>query len=185
VSIMTKDKFLKELNHELAVLTKDERVDILNDYKEHFELGLEAGKTEEEVAQSLGAPAQIARELLAGYHVNQKSEKNTGENILRTVLMVLMLGFFNLVFVIWIPIAGAALIFSGWLMAVVLMASPLLVIGNAIVHSGVFAWFDLFVSLAMCAGGYFVGLVMWYVTKWSLKITIWYVKFNVKLIKGA
>lgn len=58
---MTKDKFLQQLRHSLKKLSKEEVADILQDYEEHFAFGLEAGKSEEEIAASLGSPAQIAK----------------------------------------------------------------------------------------------------------------------------
>ena len=36
-----------------------DQADILNDYEEHFRIGLENGKTEAEIAGSLGSPEEL------------------------------------------------------------------------------------------------------------------------------
>ncbi|MED3923350.1 DUF1700 domain-containing protein, partial [Priestia aryabhattai] len=46
---MSKSKFLQQLNESLKPLSSKERADILQDYEEHFSIGLEEGKTEEEI----------------------------------------------------------------------------------------------------------------------------------------
>lgn len=53
---MSKSKFLQQLNESLKPLSVKERADILQDYEEHFSIGLEEGKTEEEIVTSLGSP---------------------------------------------------------------------------------------------------------------------------------
>lgn len=66
---MNKDQFLATLNEALSPLSRSEREDILSDYIEHFRAGQENGKTQEEVAEGLGDPSELARayiEELAG-----------------------------------------------------------------------------------------------------------------------
>ncbi len=55
------DEFLKTLTRSLKHMSAQEKQDILDDYREHFDAGLEAGKTEQEVAAALGDPVQLAK----------------------------------------------------------------------------------------------------------------------------
>ncbi len=55
------DEFLKTMMRSLKHMSAQEKQDIIDDYKEHFEAGLEAGKTEQEVAAALGNPKQLAK----------------------------------------------------------------------------------------------------------------------------
>jgi uncharacterized membrane protein len=55
------DEFLKTLMRALKHMSATEKQDIIDDYREHFEVGLEAGKTEQEVAAALGNPKQLAK----------------------------------------------------------------------------------------------------------------------------
>ncbi|EOQ09087.1 HAAS signaling domain-containing protein [Bacillus cereus] len=182
---MTKHKFLQQLNASLKRLSDKERADILKDYEEHFTFGLEAGKTEEEITTSLGSPSQIAKELLADYHLERVTAKATTGNVFRAIWAVIGLGFFNLVIVLGPAIALAAVIFSGWIVGISLLSSPLLVIIDTIVHQNTFLLFDLFISLACCGLGYFVVIAMLYVTKLATNGLIRYLKFNMALVKGG
>jgi uncharacterized membrane protein len=62
------DEFLKTLMRSLKHMSAQEKQDIADDYREHFEAGLEAGKTEREVAEALGDPTQLAK-----MHVMQRT----------------------------------------------------------------------------------------------------------------
>lgn len=57
---LTKQEYLKELKKNLRGFSQEEIDDILYDYEEHFSIGLSSGKTEEEIAEELGDPKDIA-----------------------------------------------------------------------------------------------------------------------------
>ncbi|MDF2985985.1 MAG: rane protein-like protein [Eubacterium sp.] len=57
---MTRNNFLNILAQSITHLSQEEQNDILFDYTEHFRIGMEQGKTEEEIASSLGDPELIA-----------------------------------------------------------------------------------------------------------------------------
>lgn len=61
---MTKDEFLTRMERSLTVLAPHERIDILSDYVEHFREGEENGKTDEEIAEALGNPEELAKTFL-------------------------------------------------------------------------------------------------------------------------
>ena len=62
---MRRADFLRVLRDGLAGLPADEIDDILADYTAHFEDARASGRTEEEVAEALGDPRRLARELRA------------------------------------------------------------------------------------------------------------------------
>lgn len=61
---MKKVDFLNELYHYLKVLPRDERDEIINDFREHFREGALAGKTEEQICAELGSPYECARQYI-------------------------------------------------------------------------------------------------------------------------
>ncbi|MFD1206911.1 MULTISPECIES: DUF4097 family beta strand repeat-containing protein [Sporosarcina] len=69
---MNENQFIYELEQALKRLPADERDDIILDIKEYFSNGREDGKSEEEIAASLGSPNKIASELLEAYPFNQE-----------------------------------------------------------------------------------------------------------------
>ncbi|QFG00614.1 DUF1700 domain-containing protein [Psychrobacillus glaciei] len=68
---MTEQQFINELELALTGLPADERNDILSDIKEYFTNGREDGKSDNDIAASLGSPKEIAKELLEN-HVPEK-----------------------------------------------------------------------------------------------------------------
>lgn len=61
---MTKVEFLQQLYNHLAPLTSTERDDIISDFEEHFSIGMEIGKTEEQICNELGNPYNCALQYL-------------------------------------------------------------------------------------------------------------------------
>lgn len=182
---MTKDQFLAELQSALTKLPVSERQDILQDYTEYFRFGQEEGKTEEQIAESLGSPMQIAKDLTATYRIEKVEATATTGNIFRAVWAVIGLGFFNLIIVLAPFIAFAALILAGWAAAISFIAAPLLVIANVAIYPEVFEWFDFFVSIALSGIGIFIAIGMLPATRWATQIFVRYLKFNVRIVKGG
>lgn len=60
---MTEQQFIRELELALTRIPTDEKNDILSDIREYFSSGREDGKSESEIAASLGSPKEIAEEL--------------------------------------------------------------------------------------------------------------------------
>ncbi|MFT8322287.1 MAG: DUF1700 domain-containing protein [Bacillus sp. (in: firmicutes)] len=182
---MNKDQFLKQLSADLNRLSHEERQDIIQDYEEHFLIGLEEGKTENEIAEALGSPQQIAKELLASYHLEKVESRATTGNMFRAIWAVIGLGFFNLVIVLGPFIALVSLIFSGWLMSISFIMSPILVLIGVVFQPDTFELFSLFFSLLLCGIGFFIGIGMLFLTKIAAKGFVRYLKFNVSLVKGG
>ncbi|GLC30828.1 DUF1700 domain-containing protein [Clostridium omnivorum] len=61
---MNKDEFLREIEKSLDKISEKERTEILYDYEEHFMIGKENGKSEEEICLELGSPKEIANNYL-------------------------------------------------------------------------------------------------------------------------
>jgi len=182
---MTKDQFLNELKRLLHGIPEQERTDILNDYKEHFQMGVENGKTEEEIAASLGAPKTLAKELAADFHISKAKENQSVSNILRATIATLSLGMFNLIFVLG-PFLGLVGVMIGlYAVTLTLIVSPLFIFIeynipfslNSMVH-------ELFLVMTFGGLGVLMGIGMIYVTKGVYYILLKYLQFNLKIIRG-
>ncbi|MCD7034258.1 DUF1700 domain-containing protein [Metabacillus sp. GX 13764] len=182
---MSKEQFLQELKAALKNLPQQEREDILRDYEEHFQFGLEEGRSEAEIAKELGAPQSIAKEITVQHHVEKAESKGTAGNLFRAVWAAIGLGFFNLVIVLGPFIALAGLLFSGWAVSAAFILSPLLAIFDAVVFADQFELFTLFFSLVLAGAGIYIGIGMYYATKAIYKGFLRYLKFNVSLVKGG
>ncbi len=182
---MNKEQFLKSLDEGIKRLPEEEREDIIRDFHEHFQIGLEEGKTEEEIAQSLGSPKQIAKELVATYHVEKVSEKTTISNILRATWAVIGLGFFNLTIVLGPFLGLVGLVVAGWLTGFSFVVSPVFVLLNAVIEPATFHLLQMFLSIALCGFGLLLVIGMYYVTRAFIKLFIRYLHYNVNLVKGG
>ena len=182
---MNKEQFLTKLNDALKRIPSSEREDILQDFREHFEIGLSDGKTEEEIAKGLGVPQQIAREMVATYRLEQVEESTSTRNVLSAVWAVIGLGFFNLIIVLGPFIALVGFVLSGWLGGVSFIVSPILYMVNVVIYPEIFAWYDLFFALFLSGVGIFIVIGMFYVSRWLFKGFVKYLNFNVRMVKGG
>ncbi len=69
---MTKNEFLMQLENELKHLSSTVRNDVLNEYENHINEGMEDGGSEGAVVEALGDPADIAEEILSVEDVEEK-----------------------------------------------------------------------------------------------------------------
>ncbi|SUB74782.1 DUF1700 domain-containing protein [Peptoniphilus indolicus] len=124
---MNKKDYLNLLRYHLGELPKIVVDDIIYDYEEHFNLGIEQGKTEEKIAEELGYPDDIAKEYLgrdpqkATKKENIENEENIekNDNRSRNILLIVLglifapviigaiTGIFGLAFGIFMGLMGA------------------------------------------------------------------------------
>jgi len=69
---MTEKQFIIELEKALNALPVEESNDIILDLREYFANGREDGKTDKDIADSLGSPDEIAADLLSSYLLVEK-----------------------------------------------------------------------------------------------------------------
>ncbi|MBP3950718.1 HAAS signaling domain-containing protein [Bacillus suaedae] len=182
---MTKNQFLTQLESSLTQLSVEERQDIILDFEEHFAIGKEQGKPEEEISASLGSPQTIARDMIATYHLDKMQTSATIGNILRAVWAIIGLSFFNLIIVIGPFIALVAIVLAGWISGIALTSSPILLLVNVLIYPNTFELFELFITIGFCGIGLFLIIAMIKITQLLSKGFVRYLKFNVKLVKGG
>ena len=181
---MNKNEFLTSLDQALQRLSKEERRDILHDFEEHFTFGKEEGKTEAEIAASLGSIDKIASELLAAHEVEEEVPETTNSTA-KVVWTVIGLVLFNVVIVAG-PLFGLlSILLGGWILSVAFIASPLFVLINFIMLPASFTLFDLFFSIGLCGLGLLVGVLMYVASRGIVSLITRYVQFNIKLGRGG
>lgn len=183
---MRRHEFMRELSGELEVIAESERREILYDYEEHFSNGLAEGKTEEEIARSLGNPQDIAKEIMANYRVTKAQEDGSMRNMTKAVLATLSLGFINLVFVLGPLLGLIGTLFGFYCAALALIGAPFffLLEGTRPVTTPeiLIALFSSMMSVGM---GLLIGIAMIYVTRWTGQLFLQYLKLNIRIIKGV
>lgn len=94
---MRKTDFLKQMHLFLRGMPEDEINDILYDYQEHFAAGIQDGRSEEDIAESLGDPKSIAKQLRAEYMLKVAKAAPSLRNMSNAVLATIGLSFFRMI----------------------------------------------------------------------------------------
>lgn len=191
---MNKDDYILKLKTQLRRLPAAEQREILADYEEHFRLGTEDGKSETEIAESLGNPVQVGRAYLIESALTRvENREKPVRNILRAVFAAMSLSFLNLIIGIPVIASLAAAIISLWagalscvlggLGAIFLPAVqiflPNIVSAGPSVSLGFFYVFGGIGALGI--GGLF-GLGMYYVSKGFMTLIKRYIRMTVNII---
>lgn len=191
---MKKLEFMNKLTTSLNAngLGQNEIDEILFDFEEHFRIGLEKGKTEEEICNSLGEPASLSKQYSAAALINKAGENTTLKNTFRAVFASLGLGFVNMVFVlgpfmglvgILIGLFGASIGIAVGGMSLFVLAILSFYVTSIVIGINVFA--AIFIAIGIACSGilFFIGNCL--IAKAFFKGTVAYLKFNLRIIKNG
>ena len=192
---MNKEEYLKKLANLVKKLPEEDREDLILDYEEHFIIGMENGRTEEEISEALGDPENVAKQIKADYMVKKAEDKPSPTSIIEAVAAVAGLGLFNIlvavpslllgVVIISLVLAGSAVIVLG----ILITLSPLLhvFLPNLVylpINGGILGTLSLVVcGIAVTVMGIIFVLVMSYIANRLYKVVINLLKSNLKDIK--
>ncbi|GCD10283.1 HAAS signaling domain-containing protein [Clostridium tagluense] len=188
---MNKNEFMKELSRNLSNVPEEEKQDISTDYDEYFAIGIEQGRSEENIALSLGEPKTIAKQLRANYMIEKAQSTKSSRNIGRAVIAGVGLGFFNII------LLGPFIAIVGILIALYATAFGFTISGvGAVLGTFLKSIFPQYISMdvnwviSMSMGIGFIALgdLMFMgcknLSRWLYKETIKYLKTNIKIING-
>ena len=190
---MNEKDFLKKLSEKLKGISEEDEQDILNEYEQHFTIGLDKGRTEEELTDSLGNPIEIAKLYKANLLVKKAEETKTPANIFRAVFATISVGFFNLIFIMGPFIGILALMFGLFAAAIAITASGItgffaiifeFLFYHQYIYIGINPFARIFIRIGITAFGllFLIGVI--YLTKFLYTLFIRYIKFNLKVING-
>ncbi|MFL0248162.1 HAAS signaling domain-containing protein [Candidatus Clostridium stratigraminis] len=203
---MNRDEFLKTLETSLSAFDLEEKKDILYDYEEHFRIGHQNGKTDEELINELGSPADIAKQY-SGNFQDEKREfnsyskdniehpmfQNNERSIIPSIIAALALSFFNLVFVIWIFVAAGAALIGLAAAAISITVSGLVVTLSPIfaplfpnyinLPSSMSFVLTILLGIGTIALGVLFCIGLFYVIKYFCLAANKYIKWNISIIK--
>ncbi len=188
---MNRKEYIRTLRRYLRGVPKDELEDILDDYREHFEAGLEAGRSEDGIARALGSPKALARQLKADFMVQRAEDSASAENVLRAVLAAAGLGVLNLVFVLGPFLALVGVLFALFAAAVGItfggltgiVAIILSTIGGFGYSIGSNPVVGIIFMVGLTLGGLLFIMVDMYLAKAFAGLTVKYLKWNASIIK--
>ena len=188
---MNKLQYFEKLEKSLRPLPGEEISDIINDFKEYFEVGIERGRSEEEISLSLGNPKMLARQIRLESYIKKAEETKSTSNILRAVFTSIGLSFFNLI--VMLPVF--LIVFSA---LVVLFACSISLSAAGItgfvgsLFSPLFAQYLTFninvaVSIFAFIGIGSLGILFFtgniYIAKIIFRLIVRYLRFNLMVVK--
>ncbi len=189
---MDKKDFTYKLSSYLSGIPEEDRQDVIGDFEEHFKEGMAEGRTEEEIAESLGDPKSLANQLKASILINKAEKTTSAANITRAVFATLGLGFFNLVFVLGPFAAIAAVLIALFACAIAFTASGIAMFFASIFGPlfpqylvvGLNPAVTIFASIGVACFGilFFIGDI--YLAKILYRLFVRYIKFNLRIITG-
>ncbi|MGZ5922207.1 MAG: DUF1700 domain-containing protein, partial [Rhizomicrobium sp.] len=108
---MNRAMFLSELRMGLSGLPHNEIEETIADYEAHFSEGLAAGRSEGAIANALGDPARLARELRAEAGFRRWESERSAGSLIGAVIALLGLATLDLIFLIpFVCVVGAILL---------------------------------------------------------------------------
>jgi uncharacterized membrane protein len=183
---MTRQAFMSRLREGLRGLPPQTVADTMADYETHFAEGIAAGRTEAEVADALGDPGRLARELRAEAGLKRWEEQRSPSGAASAVFAVLGLGAIDVL--ILLPILMAV---GGTIFGVAVGAVAVFFAGGVVFAAGPFAGVPggpivpILGGVGLMAGAASMAALLTLVTIGLVNALVWYGRLHYRLLKPA
>lgn len=186
---MTRDAFLSSLRAHLRRVPAKTVNEIVADYASHFDEGMAHGRNEADIAAALGDPARLARELRAEAGLKRWEEERSASAAGAAILAILSLGAIDVLILLPVLIAVAAVLFAFACASVALLCVGVMLM--VVVAPFGFSGFAGTLAQALLAGigcfamGASMGALTILIGRGVLNLLIRYGRFHVGLLKPA
>jgi uncharacterized membrane protein len=183
---MTRAEFLTRLKRGLAGMPASAIADIVADYEAHFADGLDAGRTEADVAAGLGDPERLAREQRAEQGVKRWEEAKNPSAAAGAIFAIVGLGAIDILFLL--PLLMGVL---GTLFAFFIGAIGIFVGGGVVAAVGPFAGQPggpataFLLGIGLMAAATALAAVTTLLTIWLVNGLVWFGRLHYRLLKPA
>lgn len=186
---MNRANFIAQLRAGLSGLHPNDVNDIIADYESHFADGVAAGRSEDEVAEALGDPARLARELRAEVGFKRWEQDRSAGNFVGVVLALIGLATIDVMFLL--PVLGFMLVvfFGVALVCVGCVVGGVVLLGNLIpggwpIMMGNSA-LQVLTGIGLLSGGIGGGALLLLILDWVARALIQYARLHFRLFKSA
>lgn len=181
---MKKTDFLDILCRRLSGMPESEIDEIIADYARHFEDGIAAGRSEEEIASALGDPMRLARELRAEAGFRRWEQSRTPANFAVAVFGFVALVAVDFVFLLPVLAILALLTMIGGIVAVMLGLIGLVLV----LRAGLFGLHSLaraMAGLGLLGFGIGGGALLVILVDWVVRLLSKYARLHYTLLRHA
>lgn len=211
---MNREHFFIELKLYLRQLSQSDQQNVIDEYQALFDEKLAEGLTEFEITKELATPKQIAQDILTDLnlpfdipntpnqdwvefsssgsdnehdHPYQPSAHYTENSATAFTRFFQVAGIISLnaLFMIWAILSWALLLFSGWLVSLTFILSPLISLYLLLQLNSAYSMFQFFMTLVLCGVGLIIFVMLKPLTNGSLKLLNYYTKWNLSVLKGG
>jgi uncharacterized membrane protein len=186
---MNRQAFLSRLREGLAGMLPGAADEAVADYEAHFSEGEATGRTEAEIAQALGDPRRLARELKAEAGLRRWEEKRNPNAAAGAIFAVLGLATIDLL--ILLPILGGlgGVLFGLFMACIGVFFAGGWVFGAGLIGHGaslgVTPVQTVLVGLGMMSGSVGAGALMTLLVVALINALVWYGRLHYRLLKPA
>lgn len=183
---MNRAEFLARLRRGLVGMPTSSAAEIIADYESHFADGAAAGRTEAQVAEALGDPDRLARELKAEAGAKRWGQEQSASSAAGAIFGILGLGAIDIL--ILLPIA---LPVFGMVLTMLISGIAVFVAGGFVLVAGPFVGVPggplaaALLGVGLMGLGIFMGGLMALLTKWLIDATVWYARLHYRVVKPA
>jgi uncharacterized membrane protein len=184
---MNRATFMNELRAGLSGLHSQDVNEILADYDSHFADGAAHGRSEDEVAQALGDPARLARELRAEAGFKRWENDRSAGNLLGVIFALIGLATLDLVFLLPLLLVVGVMIFAFGIAFLAFIVAGTFLVLNLLGHAHHFdnALVQLLVGVGLLSGGIGGGAILLLFTNWFFNVVIRYARLHFRLFDSA
>ncbi|ESQ86179.1 hypothetical protein AEAC466_03010 [Asticcacaulis sp. AC466] len=183
---MTRIEFLDKLCQGLRGLPPATLKEIMADYEAHFKDAAAAGRNESEVAEALGDPTRLARELRAEAGVKSWDEAKTPSSAATAIIGILGLGALDIL--VLLPLAGGVF---GTLIGIFAAAIGAFIAGGTLFAAGPFmglpggVFASLLAGCGVMLGSAAIGALALALTIWLVNGLVWFARLHYRVLKPA
>ena len=183
---MTRADFLARLRAGLVGLPTATANEIIADYETHFADGVDAGRPEAELAQALGDPDRLARELRAEAGAQRWQQEKSPSAASAAIFALVGLGAVDILFLLPL-LVGVFSAFAGVFVALIAFFFS----GGAVMVAGPFVGppggplTAILFGLGMMAGAVAGAALMSILTIGLVNACVWYARLHYRLLKPA
>lgn len=183
---MTRDEFLRRLRRGLEGMPPEAAADVIADYEAHFDAARDDGRSEAEVAEALGDPGRLARELRLEAGIKRWEEGRSPSSASNAVIALLGLGAIDIL--VLLPVLLPAI---GVIIGLYIGLLGLFIAGGGVLVVGPFSGFPggtaaaLLAGLGMMAAAVAFTALLAIVTIWLVNGLLWFGRLHYRVIKPA
>jgi uncharacterized membrane protein len=183
---MTRNEFIRRLKSGLGGMPAADQAEMIADYEAHFDAGAAEGRSEVEIAEALGNPGRLARELRLEAGIRQWREDRSPSAAWTAIIGILGLATIDILILLPIILPVIAVIFGLYVACVgVFIAGGVLMVGGPFSDMTVNGFAAFLLGLGIMGLATAAGAIVTIVTIGFVNAMIWFGRLHYRVIQPA